>query len=157
MAQRKKTEPIKAGADLPDLTEQQMEYVKGLLGGKGLAESYRAAYDCSKMSPNAVWVEASRLRHHPKISLWLSAARQAHLGSGTVTLESHIRELERLKEIAIATGNVGAAVQAEQLRGKAQGHYVERMDVTHHNSDALLDEIRQLSPELAAQLEATHH
>jgi hypothetical protein len=155
---RKLTEAPKLDAeDLPDLTDQQRAFVEGLLAGKTASDAFRAAYDTSNMQQNTIWAAASRLRADSKVDAWLSAARQAHLGQGTVTLEGHIRELDRLKEIAIKTGNVGAAVQAEQLRGKAQGHYVERMDVTHHNSDALLDEIRQLSPELAEQLGATEH
>lgn len=156
--QRKKTDPHKLdAADLPDLTAQQMKFVEGLLAGKSASDAYRAAYDCSNSLDSSVWALASRLRADVKVASWLSAARQAHLGSGTVTLEGHIRELERLREIALETGNVGAAVQAEQLRGKAQGHYVEKMDLNVHDSDNLLDQIRQLSPELAAQLEATQH
>jgi len=76
----------------------------------------------------------------------------AGLGHPIVTMESHIAELERLREIALNTGNVGAGVQAEQLRGKAQGHYKENIDITVNDPMATLREIAQLSPELAAQL-----
>lgn len=141
-----------AGADLPELTPQQQKFVEGLLGGLTASDAYRAAYDCSNSQNNTIWARASALNADSRVQVWLSAARQAHLGSGKVTLDNHIRELERLKEIAIKTGNVGAAVQAEQLRGKAQGHYVEKLEV--HATDPLdtLRQIAALSPELAAQL-----
>ena len=48
-----------AADGLPDLTEQQRKFVEGVLMGKTLIDSYRAAYDCSNMLPNSIWCEAS--------------------------------------------------------------------------------------------------
>lgn len=154
MARRKITDSEAMDAsDLPDLTAQQMAFVKGLLDGNTAADAYRAAYDCSSMGKNSIWVEASRARSHPSIALWLGAARKACLGTAAMTLDSHLAELERLREIALDTGNVGAAVQAEQLRGKVKGYHVERVqDVTTHDPMATLKEIAQLQPALAEQL-----
>ena len=52
----------------------------------------------------------------------------------------------RLRKLAESTGNVGAAVQAEQLRGKVEGHYIEKhQDVGEVPEDqALLDAIETL-------------
>lgn len=149
--QNKKTKPLES-ADLPELTEQQRQFVRGLLDGKSAADAYRAAYSAENMGQNSIWVEASRLRSHPSISLWISAARRAELGHTRITLEQHIGRLDELRQIAIETGNVGAAVQAEQLIGKAQGHYTERYDIQTHDPADLLKQIAQLSPALAAQL-----
>src|SRR5690348_1219443 len=121
---RRKISDVKELADeLPDLTEQQMRFVEGILSGKKASDAYRAAYDCSTMLNSSVWALASRLRSNVNVASWIAAARKAGLGAATVTLSDHVTELERLKEIALQTGNVGAAVQAEQLRGKAMGHY----------------------------------
>lgn len=154
MARQKITQTI--AVDLPDLTPNQYAFVEGLLAGKTASDSYRAAYSCENASDRTIWAEASRLRNCPKVSAWLTAARQAHLGKATVTLDEHLRELERLKEIAISTGNVGAAVQAEQLRGKAAGHYVEQVADVTIDPIRTLQEIAELSPELADAL-AKHH
>lgn len=159
MARRKITDAIDAAdiAELPELTANQQEFVRLLCEGHTASDAYRGAYDCSNMSKPAIWVEASRLRNHPHVALWLSAARKAHLGTATVTIADHMRELERLKEIAVDTGNVGAAVQAEQLRGKAAGHYVEQVrDVTSYDPVQTLREIAQEDPEYAATLAAKH-
>lgn len=153
---RKLTEPTDQPDDLPDLTAQQRKFLEGILAGKTSSDAYRAAYDCSQSQNNTVWVEASKLRAHPDVALWLSAARKAGLGRATVTLEGHISELERLREIAIDSGNVGAAVQAEQLRGKASGHYTENLNVTYSDPTDILDEIRKLDPDLATQLAGQH-
>lgn len=155
MARRKITE---AGpeSDLSDLTPRQRKFVEGVLAGKSASDAYRESYDTSTMMDRTVWAEASRLRANRNVAAWLSAARKAGLGRATVTLECHISELERLREIAIDTGNVGAAVQAEQLRGKASGHYSENINLRLDEPTSLLDEIRKLSPELADQLQGQH-
>lgn len=159
MPQRQRTEPEKdTGKELPDLTAQQEKFVHGVLSGMTATDAYRAAYDTSNMLNRTVWAEASRLNSHPDISAWLAAARMAGLGTAKVTLENHLAQLERIREIAIKSGNVGAAVAAEQSRGKATGHYVEQVrDVTDRFDAAqTLREIAQHSPELAASLAAQH-
>lgn len=158
MARRKITEGDGLDASqLPELTAQQMGFVRGILDGKSASDAYRQAYDCSEMQNNSIWVAASRLRSDANVALWLAASRKACLGTANVTLDGHLQELERLKEIALDTGNVGAAVQAEQLRGKAAGHYVERFeDITKADPLTTLEQIRQHSPELARALAAEH-
>lgn len=143
--------------ELPELTGQQMEFVRGLLEGLSGADAYRRAYDTSEMLPTSYWPAASRLRNDPKISAWLDAARKAELGHCRITVDQHVRRLDRLSVIAIETGNVGAAVQAEQIIGKVLGHHVERYeDVTPVNPSAALEEIARLSPQVARELAQLH-
>jgi hypothetical protein len=158
MAQRKLTEP-QGEIELPDLTPSQAKYVEGLLSGRMTdKDAYKAAYNTENMGENSISVEAARLKVHPKIALTLAALRKGGLGAAIVTLEGHLQELERLKAIAIETGNVGAAVQAEQLRGKAAGHYVDKIqDVTRENDvHSTLKQIAAVSPDLAQQLASQH-
>lgn len=161
MPQRKKTAPpdlAATAAELPELTGQQQKFVEGILAGKSATDAYRAAYNTADMSQRTIWAEASRLNTHPSIAAWTSAARQAGLGTAVVTFENHLQQLERLREIAIASGNVGAAVQAEQIRGKAAGHHVDQIrDVTErHDPAETIRQIAQHAPELAASLAAAH-
>lgn len=159
MARRKITaETAQAAAELPELTDKQQKFVEGLLAGKTGADAYRAAYDCSSMMNSTVIANASRLRADGNVAAWLSAARQAGLGTAVVTFENHIRELERLREIALSSGNIGAAVQAEQIRGKAAGHHIDQVrDVTErHDPAQTIRDIAQHAPELAAALAAQH-
>jgi len=141
-----------AAADLPDLTEQQRKFVEGVLMGKTLTDAYRAAYDCSNMAASTIWPNASRLNADNNVAAWIAAARKAHFGSAIRTKDQHIHHLIELRQIAVETGNVGAAVQAEQLIGKVEGHYTERMDVTVTDPLQTLREIAQFAPELAARL-----
>jgi len=151
------TEPEGAADDLPDLTDQQRKFVEGILAGRNASDSYRAAYNTDNMLQESVWALASRLRADVKVSSWLAAARKAGLGHAKITLDGHLTELERLKELCIETGNLGAAVQAEQLRGKAAGHYIEQ---TRELPPDPLEAIQQLeaeAPEIAALLRAKHN
>lgn len=157
MPQQKKTAPIEA-AELPDITPQQQEFVRLVISGKTSTDAYKAAYDCNASSQRTIWAEASRLRNNPDVAAWIDAAKIAGMASCAVTYQSHIDELERLKTIAVKTGNIGAAVQAEQIRGKAAGLHVEQVrDVTQRNEpDDLLRDIAATSPAAAAALAAEH-
>lgn len=150
--QRKRTDPDHASDDLPPLTAKQNKFVEGILSGKTASDAYRSAYDCSNSQLATIWARASELRANSNVAAWLSSARKAGLGRAVVTLEGHVAELERLREIALDTGNVGAAVQAEQLRGKASGHYTDNIRIVDGDPANMLKEIASLSPALAAQL-----
>lgn len=158
MAQRKITEAPEPSPELPEITAQQTKFVEGLLKGMTASDAYRAAYDTEHMQASSIWVEASRLKSNPNVSLWLAEARKNGMGTSKLTLDSHLQELERLKAIAIETGNVGAAVQAEQLRGKAAGHYVEKHQDVSQITDPVqtLRELNKISPELAIAMAKEH-
>ncbi len=159
MARRKITPPALPALngellapDLPQLTPQQVRFVELLLSGKTASDAYRGAYDCSNMANTSIWTEAARTAGNPKISLWLGAARKAGLGAARVTYESHVTELERLREIALETGNVGAAVQAEQLRGKAAGQYVERVEIKGDGLRSPVDDINEIAARYGVEI-----
>jgi hypothetical protein len=62
-----------------------------------------------------------------------------------VTREAHLGELVRDRELAIAHGQISAAVQAEHLRGKAAGLYEKRSRILDGPDDAeLINAIKQL-------------
>jgi phage terminase small subunit len=157
MPRDKKTEPATIDADsLPELTPQQQEFVRHVLAGKTSSDAYRAAYNTENMAPNSIWREASLLASHKNVAQWLSAARQACLGTHVVTLQNHQQQLERLREAAMQTGNYGAAVQAELARGKVAGHHIERIQEIPADVTDTLKTIAQHQPDLAATLAAAH-
>lgn len=150
MAQQKKTDTSEAFAEL---TEKQQNFVINVTTGMNKAEAYRAAYDAENMSPAAIRVAACRLAQQPNVSLILDALAAEKYDAARLTLEEHLGELDRLSKRAELAGNYGAAVQAQQLRGKAIGLYVERHeDVTETDPVAALERIAEFAPDLAAQL-----
>lgn len=156
MPQQQKTDKFRIDV-LPELTERQEIFVKGILDGLSASDAYRRAYSTEDSKPETIWASASRLRHDPKVNQWLAAAQIAKLGSATLTAGQHMQELERLREIAVETGNIGAAVNAEVSRGKAAGHYVEKFeDVSSHDPIETLNRLAEHSPEVAKTLAAKH-
>ena len=155
--QRQKTKPIEA-ASLPDLSEADQEFARLVAMGKtSLAEAYRQTHDCAAWQSNSIWARASALRASGKVQVWIDAFRTAGIGASAITFERHVSELERLKALCVQSGNMGAAVQAETVIGKAAGLHVEQIrDVTQHDTVQTLKEIAQASPELAAALAAQH-
>lgn len=146
MPQQKKTEGF-GGFDqevLDAATPQQREFALFLIQGKTGAESYRLAYDASNMSANAVTVEASRLRSHPNVSLWMDAYRMAGLQRGKRTLGQHLDRLTELSVKAELSGNYGAAVNAEHHAGKASGLYEEKHVVRDERPQDVERELHRL-------------
>lgn len=156
MAQQLKTQDVDAAIsdeEMPELTANEQEFVYAMLAGSTASEAYRTAYDCSNMAKKSIWTEASRVKNRPDVSLWLDAAKMASVTHARCTYDGHLTELDRLKTIAVRSGNIGAAVQAEQLRGKASGFYVDyRADVTPRTPLDSLKEIAKVSPEIAKAL-----
>lgn len=143
---------IDAG-ELPDLDERELKFFELMLKDDNATKAYREAFN-SQAKDSSIWCEASKLRNSPKMRQWFAAAKIARLGSSALTLDAHILNLDRLQELAIQNGNVSAAVQAEQIKGKASGLHVDRvMDVTPEPIDYLM-EIAKRSPEYAKQLAA---
>lgn len=151
---RKITELEKLADDLPDLTEQQMRFVEGILSGKNGTDAYKAAYDCSNMQPSTIWAVASRLRNNSKVGAWISAARIAELGSSKITFDRWIQRLDAHVQRCISSGNHGAAVQAENIIGKAMGFLAEKVDVTVTDFREELRAMVAKDPELEAVAQA---
>lgn len=145
--------PYDAG-DLPDLTEQQMGYVQMRMAGMGRADAYDAAYDIAPgTSRNVLNANAAKVEHNRKVQKWIRMGKREGLVRAAVTYENHLAELDRLKDEALDSGNIGAAVQAEHYRGKAGGLYIDRVMVDDQtNPLQVLDRIALKWPELAKQL-----
>jgi phage terminase small subunit len=120
---------------LPQPTDKEYAFINAILSGKNQSDAYREAYDAENMSPSSIWCAASKLRSSAKVSQWLEFLRTNGAEDITVTRETHLRELERIKEMALMTGNFGAAAQCEQLKGKATGLYTERVEMVGGDSD----------------------
>lgn len=143
--------------DLPELAPGQHKFVLALLAGDGSAVAYRKAYDCSRSSDMTVWVNACRLRKHPKVQAWLKVARDAHVNAACRSLETHIRALEDLKERALDVKDYRGAIKAEELIGRASGLYVERhQEVPADDPEALRKELEELRAKHAAETRTVH-
>lgn len=124
-------------SDLPDLTEGQHKFMMGMLEpGKSASQAFMEAYDCSAWTQGAIWTQASRMKSNPKIVLWLDRIKAMHAHQGAYTVQDHLEELDREKSWLRSIGNGGAVIRSIELKGKAAGHYVERVEVKNVENDA---------------------
>lgn len=143
---------------LPDLTDKQYKFVQGILSGLTASDAYRQAYDCERMAAPTITAHASRLRNDDKVTAWLDIAKQTALERAVVTLEAHTAELERIKALALGAGNYGAALKAEELKGRATGLYIDKhQDVTEDDPQQIMEEIEKKYPTLARLLQTDGH
>lgn len=130
------------------LTPMQEAFCLAYVETGNASEAYRIAYPRSKSwKNNAVWNRASEMLKHGLVVGRIAELRSSSAESAKMTLETHLLDLQRLRDKADRSGKFSAAVAAEVSRGRAAGFYVERMNVNHSFSDLSDDDIRA---ELAA-------
>lgn len=110
------------------LTEKQERFCNFYIEKGGASEAYRLAYDADGMNDKAVSVEAARLLANPSIALAIEELRKPVRERAQITLEAHLDDLKRLRNMAVSDKKYSAAISAEISRGKASGLYVDKVE-----------------------------
>lgn len=137
------------------LTPKQEAFVRAYLKTGNASEAYRQAYDATNMSNEAIWVEASQLLSHPKVSLRLKsvqdkAAEKAALSKAWVLErlmrnariamgEEPVRMTKTYKDketgttvdevVEVLDPDKAGANRALELLGKELGMFVDRTEI----------------------------
>jgi len=107
-----------------ELTASQERFCQLIVAGEGQQAAYERAY----ASTGRTAAEgAARLRKDRRIEARIAELRKPVVEEAQLTLKEHLRELKRLRELALERDQVGVAVTAENYRGKASGLYTERV------------------------------
>ena len=112
------------------LTQKQEAFALAYIETGNASEAYRRAYDTSGMSEKSINENASKLLNHAKVAPRIAELRAPVVEKAGLTLEKHLDDLLRLRNMAVKDAKWSAAIQAEIARGKAAGLYVERTEVT---------------------------
>ena len=116
---------------LQSLTPKQEAFAVAVASGKTQSDAYRQAFNVRPTTKDtSVNVNASKLMADANISQRVEELRKPIAEKAMITLESHIRRLKELAELAIDQGQIAAAIKAEELCGKASGVYVEKRQIT---------------------------
>jgi len=113
------------------LTPKQEAFCLTYIETGNASEAYRQHYKVDAMKPESINRLAKQLTDNVKIASRLAELRKPAVEKAQVTLETHLNDLKRLRDLAEAGEKYGPAVQAEVARGKAAGLYVERQEVKH--------------------------
>jgi len=116
-----------------ELTKKQQSFVTALLDPdvKSYSEAYRVAYDCERMSPKAIRIEASRLHSHPLVT---TALDKAKLKADRERARNKIAERQAVHrklwgEVDNPDTPSTAKIAALRLLGLEAGMFSERVEV----------------------------
>ena len=128
---------------MSSLTPKQEVFAQAVASGKSQSDAYRAAYKVgANTKPETVNQAASRIMADSNVAARVAELRKPIAEKAQMTLESHLRDLMMLRNMAGKEKQIGAAITAEIARGKAAGVHVERSEslVTTRELPASVDE-----------------
>ena len=98
--------------------------------GISQSDAYRSAFAVgAKTKPETVNQAASRLMSDSNITARVTELRKPVAEKAQITLEGHLDDLLRLRNMAAKEKQYGAAITAEVARGKASGVVTDRLDL----------------------------
>ena len=104
------------------LTPKQEAFAQAVASGKNQSDAYRMAYRVREgTTAAAVNQHACRVMALGKVSARVEELRAPVVQKARMTLEGHLEDLMRLRNMAAKGGQFGAAITAEIARGKAAG------------------------------------
>lgn len=125
---------------MKSLTPKQEAFCLAYLETGNASEAYRRSYSAKSASETSIGRMAKALLDNVKIASRIAELRKPAVERAQLTLESHLRDLERLRDAAESAEKYGPAIQAEIARGRASGLYIEKLKV--EVTDALADRLK---------------
>ncbi len=130
------------------LTPKQEAFAQAIVAGVSQSDAYRAAYKVRpNTKPESVNQNASRIMANVNIMSRVAELREPVAKNAQITLESHLEDLKRLRNMAAKSNQWSAAISAEIARGKASGVHAKTDGAGDSNKDDLLREIASLLPD----------
>ena len=118
--------------------------------GGNQTEAWKANHPDSKAKPETIHQKASRFFAQGKVRariVELQSQVEAKVTDAlSLTLEAHMAELQRLRDMAKERGQLSAAIAAEVKRGELNRFYVKQVESTVRNvSDIGDDELASIA------------
>jgi phage terminase small subunit len=111
------------------LTAKQEKFCNEIASGKNQSDAYRESFDIKRMTSKSLNEKASVLANMVKIRSRIAELRKPVVEKTQMTLESHLDDLAKLRNLAVKEKQIAAAITAEIARGKAAGIHIEKSQV----------------------------
>ena len=125
------------------LTRMQEIFIKELVSNDGTITATEAALRAGYSEKSAP-VRASQMTNpyiSPHVCKKIKEYKDELDAKFGVTYQRHVRDLQRIRDLAIENGAYSAAVQTEYRRGMAQGDiYVSKSEIRHGSIDSMSKE-----------------
>ena len=137
------------------LTELQRKFAELLIMYEGRKFDYECAIEAG-YEPNNARPMASRLQnpeYSPLVVKYIGELREEQRNRFKVNYGRHVTELARIRDQALKHRSFSAAANAEHMRGKASGLYVEQKHILHGKLDDDKEE-QEMNKEIAELLKS---
>ena len=137
------------------LTEMQRKFAELLVLHEGRKFDYECAIEAG-YEPNNARPMASRLQnpeYSPLVVKYMGELREEQRNRFKVNYGRHVTELAKIRDQALKHRSFSAAANAEHMRGKASGLYVEQKHILHGKLDEDKNE-QEMNKEIAELLKS---
>jgi len=137
------------------ISRKQEKFVKELVANDGMITKRQAAMNAGYPEKSA-HTRASELTNpnlYPNVCRAIKEYRAELDEKYGITFARHIRDMQKIRDLAIENGAYSAAVQAEYRRGQAQGNiYINKSEIRHGSIDSMSrEEVEKALQELKEQ------
>lgn len=148
----------RTSVDTP-LNDRQEKFVRELVANDGMITKRQAAINAGYPEKSA-HVKASELTNpskNPHVVAAIKAYKAELDEKYGITYARHVRDMQKIRDLAIENGAYSAAVQAEYRRGQAQGNiYINKSEIRHGSIDSMSrEEVEKALAELKEQYGST--
>lgn len=112
------------------LTPKQEKFAQLVASGLTQTEAYKQAYNVSKMGATTINREAHELARNPNISARVDELRKPIIEAHQYTLESYVKRMNEVAEMAFEQGQTAAGVKALENVGKVLGLYTNKTELS---------------------------
>jgi len=137
------------------LTDMQRRFAELVVLHEGRKFGYECAVEAG-YSENRARQEASELQNPeqcPLVVKYIGELREEQRNRFKVNYGRHVTELAKIRDSALKHRSFSAAANAEHMRGKAGGLYVEQKHILHGKLDDDKDEL-EMNKEIAELLKS---
>lgn len=124
---------MKGSESMQKLTAQQEKFAQAIaLEDMNQADAYRSAYNTSKMTNETIWVKASELANHDKVSVRIAELRKQAMTPKVMTAQ---RRKEWLTEIINDPDiDINARLKASDQLNRMDGEYIQKVETELKNA-----------------------
>ena len=110
------------------LTPKREAFAQAVASGKNQSDAYRIAFRVREgTKPESVNQAASKIMADANVASRVAELREPIIEKVRMTLEGHLEDLMKLRNMAAKGGQFGAAITAEIARGRASGVTVDAL------------------------------
>jgi hypothetical protein len=126
------------------LTAKQEKFCQLVASGTNASDAYRQSYDVSKMKPASVNRTATELMSNIMITSRIDELRQPAIDAVAITVETQLKKLSDLIDLAIQTDQPSAAMKGVELQSKLLDLFPATKNINeNYNHDEVAQRIQE--------------